>query len=291
MWEGGSAFGIDPVSLDTGAVKVWREDLKSVPFSAQPRVDAEGTVWNFGVSMVADMLVLYEIGADGKLRLAQGLKVPQISMVHDFAMTQNHLVFLLPPLVLDKDRMHAGRNFLDSHVWRPELGMRVLVVDKADWSRRLELPAGFVFHLGNAWEDGQGMIRVDYSHAQAPEVLFGTDRELMRGRIVPRPEYHIAVVRIDTVRKTASQELLNVEAEFPRLDPRLTGLRHRHLLHATQTAPTHPGFSAIARTDVETGRSEVYSYGEDHMVEDTCSCRRPDRRRAERAGSWGRRWI
>lgn len=271
LWEGGSAFSIDPLSLDTGAAKVWRDDLKSVPFSAHPRVDADGTVWNFGVSMVADMLVLYEIGADGRLRRAQGLKVPQISMVHDFAITQNHLVFLLPPLVLDKERVHAGRSFLDSHVWRPELGMRVLVVDKADWSRRqwLELPAGFVFHLGNAWDDGQGVIRLDYAHTHAPDVLFGTDRELMRGRIVPRPDYALALVRIDTVRKTASQELLHVQAEFPQLDRRLTGLRHRHLLHATQTAPTrHPGFSAIARTNVETGRSEVYSYGEDHMVEE-----------------------
>lgn len=271
LWEGGSAFAIDPQSLDTGAAKVWRDDLKSVPFSAHPRVDASGTVWNFGVSMVADMLVLYEIGADGQLRRAQGVKVPQISMVHDFAITKKHLVFLLPPLVLDKERVHAGRNFLDSHVWRPELGMRVLVVDKADWSRRqwLDLPASFVFHLGNAWDDGQGVIRLDYAHTQAPDVLFGTDRELMRGRIVPRPDYSLAVVRLDTVRKSASQELLNVQAEYPQLDLRLTGLRHRHLLHATQTAPAaHPGFSAIARTDVETGRSEVFSYGDDHMVEE-----------------------
>lgn len=270
LWEGGSAYAVDPVTLETRGAKVWSQETRGVPFSAHPRVDADGTVWNFGVSALSDMLVLYEIGPDAKLRRAQPVRTPHTAYVHDFAITERHLVFLLPPLVLERGRMHEGHSFVDSHVWRPELGMRVLVVEKADFSRQqwLELPAGFMFHLGNAWEDAQGIIRVDYVHAAAPDVLYGTDRALMRGQMSQRPEYHIAVARLDPARGKATQELLARQAEFPRIDPRLTGRRHSHLLHASQSQPHHPGFSAVARTAVDTGHTDLYSYGADHMVEE-----------------------
>lgn len=270
LWEGGSAYSLDPVTLQTRGPKVWSAESRGVPFSAHPRVEADGTVWNFGVSALSDLLVLYEVGPDARLRRVHAVPTPHTAYVHDFVVTARHLVFLLPPLVLDRERLHAGLSFADSHAWRPELGLRVLVVDKADFSRQrwLELPAGFMFHLGNAWEDAQGVIRLDYVHAATPEVLYGTDRELMRGRMAERPRYHIAVARLDPARGTATQDLLAVQAEFPRIDPRLTGQRHRRVLHATQTMPTHPGFSGIASTDVETGRTEQYSYGPDHMVEE-----------------------
>lgn len=270
LWEGGSAYALDPVTLRTIGAKSWGAELTGVPFSAHPRVDADGTVWNFGVSPISDKLVVYEIGAEGKLRRSRIIGTPHTSYMHDFAITERHLVFLFPPVVLDRDRLRAGMSFLDSHRWRPEVGMKALVVDKASLDRHtwLDLPAGFTFHIANAWEDAQGVIRVDYVHAAEPDALLLTDRELMRGRIAGRPLYNIATAKLDPARGAATQELLAVQAEFPQIDPRLAGRHHRHIVHTTQTMPTHPGFSAIARTDMETGKTERYSFGEDHMVEE-----------------------
>lgn len=65
-------------------------------------------------------------------------------MVHDFVVTARHLVVLLTPFVLDPDRFLSGHaSFLDAHVWRPELGARVLAVDKDTLEpvRRYELPS------------------------------------------------------------------------------------------------------------------------------------------------------
>lgn len=270
LWEGGSAYRLDPGTLDTRGPKVWRDDLAGLPFSAHPRIDNDGTVWNFGVGVQTGTLLLYEIAPGGQLRRADALQLPTVPMLHDFALTRRHLVFLMPPLHFELARFAQGESFLDSHVWRPDEGLRVLVIDKADWSRRqwLELPAGFLFHIGNAWEDEAGVIRLDYVHADEPTALMQTGRELMQGRVVPRPRYHLAQVRIDTGARQASQELLPIDAEFPRIDPRLRTQRHRQLFHATQKGATHPGFGAVAVTDVETGRSERYSYGEGHMVEE-----------------------
>ncbi|MET0859135.1 MAG: carotenoid oxygenase family protein, partial [Telluria sp.] len=36
LWEGGSATELDPRTLDTIGIKTWRDDLKSMPFSAHP---------------------------------------------------------------------------------------------------------------------------------------------------------------------------------------------------------------------------------------------------------------
>jgi carotenoid cleavage dioxygenase len=287
LWEGGMAYRIDPATLQTLGPKLWRDDLRAVAFSAHPRVDPDGTIWNFGLSMSAGMMVLYEIGADGRLRRAETLKIPHVPMMHDFAVTHRHLVFLLPPLAFDLERRRSGASILDSHVWRPELGMRVLIVEKADWSRRqwLQLPAGFLFHLGNAWEDAQGVIRLDYVHSDEPDRLFEGAREIMRGSHVRGRNHHIALVRLNTAKGTASQELLDIDAEFPRIDTRLTGQRYAHVIHATETSDTRAGFSAVARTHVETGKSELYSYGTDHIVEEHVFVPEPS------SAPGGRGWI
>ena len=49
LWEGGSAYRLDAETLATLGPKAWRRDLTGMPFSAHPRVEADGTLWNFGV--------------------------------------------------------------------------------------------------------------------------------------------------------------------------------------------------------------------------------------------------
>lgn len=273
LWEGGSATRIDARTLDTLGVKTWRPDLAGMPFSAHPKVDPDGTVWNFGISNRQGLMALYEIGADGALRRAAAVSVPDIAMVHDFAVTERHLVFLMPPLVYDGKRKEAGASFLDAHVWRPELGMRALVIDKQDWDKRqmLTLPAGFLFHVGNAWEEDTPrgtQVHIDYVRSDNADSVFTTNRELMRGRVARSTRPHLTVASLNLGTGEATQKALPLEAEFPRIDPRRVGLRHRQVVHATQLRPDLPGFGAVARTDVETGRSQRFSYGPRSIVEE-----------------------
>jgi len=269
LWEGGSATRLDLNTLETKGIKTWRDDLAGLPFSAHPKVDPDGTIWNFGVGSGQGLLVLYQIGTDGQLRRAEAIPVPDVPMIHDFAVTDKHLVFLMPPLVMDRQRFET-MSFLDAHVWRPELGMRVLVIDKNDWSLRynLTLPTGFLFHLSNAWEDEAGVIRLDYVRSDDPTILFQTTRDVMRGQYLRAHEPKLTSVTLDPKRGMATQEILPIDAEFPRINARLTGLRHRYVIHATQPIPQRPGYTAIARTDVETGHSDRYIYGTDHFAEE-----------------------
>ncbi|MDR6890538.1 MULTISPECIES: carotenoid oxygenase family protein [Variovorax] len=273
LWEGGSATRLDARTLETLGVKTWRPDFAGMPFSAHPRVDPDGTVWNFGVSAAQSMLALYEIAPDGALRRATAMPVADLPMIHDFAVTERHLVFLMPPLVYDSKRKDAGASFLDAHVWRPELEMRVLVIDKKDWNRRqlLTLPAGFLFHVGNAWEEetpGGTLIHLDYVRSENAGSVFTTNREVMRARWAKRADPQLTVATLNLRTGAASQSAVGLDAEFPRVDPRRVGLRHRQVIHATNGRPDQPGFGAVARTNVETGRSQRYSYGKQALVEE-----------------------
>lgn len=270
LWEGGSATVIDPATLATGGPKVWSPDYAGMPFSAHPKREVDGSLWNFGVSSAQGMLSIYHVRASGELAQAVTIPVPDIAMVHDFAVTARHLVFLLPPLVFDRERSRAGATFLDAHVWKPALGMRVLVLEKArlDRPRWFELPAGFVFHVGNACEEA-GVIRLDHVRSDTAWQATTGLKDVMAGRYARTEFSHAALIELDLASGRARQTVLPAECEFPRVDPRVVGRPYRFVYSAQRLAPgERPGFDAVMRLDVTTGRSDHYRYGEDLMVEE-----------------------
>ena len=273
LWEGGSATRLDPLTLQTRGTKTWRADLEGAPFSAHPRAEADGTVWNFGISAHQGLLLLYEIGPDGALKRADAVRVSDLPMVHDFAVTAHHLVFLLAPLVYDAQRREAGASFLDAHVWRPEQGMRALVIDKQDWKQQrvFELPTGFLFHIGNAWEEttpGGTVIHLDYARSADARALLVDAREWMQGRLTGTPGPRLTVLQLHLRSGQATQTDLGIEAEFPCVDRRLVGQRHRQVVHATSTVGGLPLWNAIACTQVETGASQRFQYAPGAIVEE-----------------------
>ena len=185
LWEGGSALSVDPVTLAAGQFIDWSPELTGSPFSAHPKVEPNGTLWNIGFSPVPrPSLLFYRIARTGHLIKANIVPIAPLGMVHDFVVTARHLVLLLTPFVLEPNRFSAGRvSFLDAHAWRPDLGTRVLTVEKdsLELARRYELPPGFHFHHGNGWEEGDGTIRLDLCQAPNPEFLLNEFHAVMRG--------------------------------------------------------------------------------------------------------------
>ena len=271
LWEGGSAWELDPHTLATGERVTWSDELEGAPFSAHPSLDTDGTLWNFGVVPGDGALVLYEVAPSGALRRAEVVSLDASPMVHDFAITRRHLVFLLPPFRLDPERFGAGESFIDSHRWYGDDPMRVLIIDKSDWSRRrwFDLPAGLHFHVGNAWEDGSGVIRFDYTRYDNADFVTRAARGLMRGEDVPCAGGHTALVRLDTRKGHIEQEILPEETEFPRVDPRRTGQRYQQLYTTLRTdAAAHPLANGLLRRDLERGTTDAYVFGANVIAEE-----------------------
>jgi carotenoid cleavage dioxygenase len=112
LWEGGSAYGMDGDDLTTNGPIAWSQETAGLPFSAHPSVEADGTLWNFGLSAVSGQLILYEIAPSGTLRRAETIALSDVPMIHDFVVTERYLVFLMPPFHFRRhrfvDQRHRG---------------------------------------------------------------------------------------------------------------------------------------------------------------------------------------
>ena len=184
LCEAGSPWQIDESSLETIGTYEFSEETAGVPFSAHPRVEPDGTLWNFGYISDASALILWHIDRNGKLQKVGKIDATPITMVHDFVVTERHIVLLIAPFHFTDLEYES---FFQAHRWHPEDPTRVLVVDKDDFSsyQWFELPAQWVFHFGNAWEDTAGVIRFDAGRYDDPSIMTANFREVMRGNILP----------------------------------------------------------------------------------------------------------
>ena len=273
LWEAGSPWEIDPDTLDTEDAYAFTDNTRGVPFSAHPRVEADGTLWNFGYLSAAKIFVLWHIDANGKLVKIGKIDADPISMVHDFIVTSRHIVLLVPPLNYVGGE---GANFLDAHQWAEDQPTRVLVVDKNDFSNHywMELPAQWVFHFGNGWEDEQGIIRFDAARAENPLAMIDTFREIMRGASAPASSSHHHQYRLDTKQRTLTEVPLfgpNFDSEFPCVDPRVSCARNEKLfmLSHDQRQPTpHQNLNEVTSFNLEDGKRLTYRYPDSQIPEE-----------------------
>ena len=100
----------------------------------------------------------------------------------------------------------------------------------------------------------------------------------MRGAVNGNaPVARVARVRLDPASCHARQEELPLDAEFPRIDPRRTGRRYRHVYPAERVdAPLgRPLFDSVTRLDVDTGRVQRHRCGASVLAEEHVFVPRP----------------
>lgn len=181
-------------------------------------------------------------------------------------------MFLLPSFRFSKNRMLEGAPFAEACQWSPATPMRALVVDKKDGSQRsFDLPPGCMFHIANAWEDEQGVIRLHYMRAADPLSLLA-GWSVMRGEYVHRVGAKLTSLTLGLATGSVEQATIeDIESEFPVIAPELAGQRLGRILcveRSAQRAVDTPGFDQIALVDVEKGGGQRFRYGADWMVEE-----------------------
>lgn len=272
LWEGGSAYRLDRTDLSTLGRKDWRDDLLHMPFSAHPLVEADGTLWNFGSAPYAGedgTLFIYRIEPQRGVKAVQPVSLPLASYMHSFAMTERHLVFYLSPHRFN----HGAATFVDSFQWEPELGSRVLLVDKDDLSvqRWYDAPAGFVFHFAHAFER-QGEIVARLALYPTAEIMSKGMYELMQADGTDRyPDYPRArLVSLHLDLRSGKTRLDDAETliEFPGVDTRFatSSTPVFGVGHATDSQASYS--SAVVRIDPDRGRVDRYTFPEHHVVEE-----------------------
>lgn len=278
LWEGGSPHLIEPDTLDTRGIKVFSSDTDGIAFSAHPRLDQTGSLWNFGVVSHLGKLAIWEITKTGTLRRFHIVDVNPITMPHDFVVTENYLVIPLAPLWYNIERSEDFA-FLHSHQWREDEPTRVLVIDKNELDNHfyVELPAQWVFHFTNAWED-ESIIRFEGCSYKDPSIMFDVFSSVMRGNPSTTSDTFSNLTRfnVDFKTRSASQEVLKDRSEnleFPTFDRRVSSAKHRwiNLLGANSSdafQPRHGLLNTLVRLDLEDGAQQTYNYPHTEIPEE-----------------------
>jgi len=279
LWEGGSAWVVDPDSLETRRRKIFSEQTDGLSFSAHPRVDVDGKIWNFGYVSGADTLIIYDIAANGQLNRVQTISTPYTNMVHDFAVTEQYLIFVLLPITFDWSESEKPVAFADMIGWDGSEPVNVLVVNKStlEVEQRFEMPSFFAFHFGNAWQDGK-QVRVELAtsdpwDALNEQFLRATQGQKLHSYTTEGTDAPGAIeLVIDMHKKLVSVERLPVlGADFPVYDNRYVGSRTSHLFMANRSSTLSDdvfGFNQIVRFDRQSGKTQFYDYGADVLAEE-----------------------
>jgi len=104
---------LDLLTLDT-VVPNYTFDgkLPSQTFTAHPKIDSEtGNMIAFGYEAEgfgSNVISIFEITPQGEFVWGTKVEVPYVGMLHDFAVTQRHIVFYVIPMAFDAAQMRDG---------------------------------------------------------------------------------------------------------------------------------------------------------------------------------------
>ncbi len=93
---------------------------------------------------------------------------PYASMVHDFIVTENHLLFPILPITGSMERAMRGK---PPYAWEPEKGSYVGVMKRNGSAKDIvwfRAESCYVFHVMNAWEEGNRIIADVMQFEEAP---------------------------------------------------------------------------------------------------------------------------
>ncbi|MGB0878787.1 MAG: carotenoid oxygenase family protein [Mycobacterium sp.] len=230
LWEGGPPHELDPETLETLGVRRFGRELRwAGTYSAHPCFcPSSGDMFNFGVEFIpTPHLRIYRTDRRGRLKHYRSLSLPYVAMVHDFAITERYLVFLISPIIPDGIPIALGlKSFGDGMRYRPERGSSFVLIPRDGGEiRRIDYDAVLQFHLSNAHDD-RGDVVLDVITYQNGDLL----NCIARFRTSPMDHIHSEFTRfrITATDRVIREQLSDRTSEFPRHHPDREGRPHRY---------------------------------------------------------------
>jgi carotenoid cleavage dioxygenase-like enzyme len=219
---------------------VWDFDGRlATAMTAHPKLcPRTGEMHFFGYAFAPPFLVYHRVDAGGCLVQSEEIAVPGPTMIHDFAITEGHVVFMDLPVVFTPELAMQGRF---PYQWSDGYGARLGVMPRGGHGadvRWLEIEPCYVFHPFNAFEEGS---RIVLDVARYPELW-------RRGSEGFDPAYLHRFVLDAAAGKVSEQRLDDRAIEFPRVDDRRNGL------------PTRFGYAAANRLGAGSSPERLVKY-------------------------------
>ncbi|MEZ5166736.1 MAG: carotenoid oxygenase family protein [Acidimicrobiales bacterium] len=225
-------------------------------FTAHPKIcPVTGEMLAFGYNPVGpEYLRYYRFSADGELVQSEPITLPAGVMMHDFNITEHHVVWMDLPVVFDLAKAMEGQTPFN---WTPENGARLGVMprDGGDADVRwFDIDPCYVFHPVNSHEEGDRIILT----------VCRADRAMAAGFDDISAKASLYRWTIDLAAGTVTEELLDErKSDFARVDDRLVGLPARYgYTMALGDNPDNPEMGhEVYKYDLVTGVPEIHHMG------------------------------
>ena len=263
LWEGGPPHEIDPVTLETIGVRRFGGRLRWMgSYSAHPSFcPRSDDMFNFGVELIPrPHLRIYRTDPRGRLGHFRSVPLPYAAMVHDFTLTETHLVFLVSPIIADAIPVALGlKTIMGAMQYQPERGsVFILVPRNGGRIRRIEFDAVLVFHLSNAYDDGSDIVvdAITYADGRLLQRL----AQFHTSRLDDIPS-RFTRYRITRSGKVLPEALRDSPCEFPRHHDAYEGRPHRYSYVNTRRHLA-AFYDSITKLDLDENTESTYTAGE-----------------------------
>ena len=160
--EDGLPHQINPSTLETIGPYDFNGQWKSETFTAHPKIDpVSGEMIAFGyeaTGLASNDIFIGTFDRTGKLKREVRIKQPYVSIIHDMAVTQKHILLPFGGYVTDLDRLKAGKIHWGWDQTKPSM-IGVLPRDgEAKDVRWFKGPERCMMHTFNAYTEGNKII-------------------------------------------------------------------------------------------------------------------------------------
>jgi carotenoid cleavage dioxygenase len=272
---------LDPETLETVGRIDYAGQVKSKTFTAHPKIDpVSGNMFTFGYAAKGETtrdVAFYIIDATGKVIREEWFEAPYAAEIHDFVVTQEHVIFPIFPTTTDMERIKAGGPHWQ---WDPTLPTFVGIFPLSGTVKDMKwykAPARKGYHFFNAYTKGNKVI-VDGTIADAELFpFFYADPEKNFDPTKAFPLIRRWTFDLDSNGSEFKEEVLSDQyAEFPRIDERFMTQAYRYG-YVIANDPSRdftgggifgPAFNTITRYDFESGQSSSYALDDKSVAQE-----------------------
>jgi carotenoid cleavage dioxygenase-like enzyme len=192
-------------------------------------------------------------GPGAKPEVVASVPARRPAYMHSFGLTERWFVLAEFPFVVNPAALAlSGRPYIENYRWRPELGTRFTLVDRAGGETLGPFTAApcFGFHHVNAFEDGDGSVVADICTFEDAAIVTRLYLdELRAGRGIPAPALRRFTIDPDAGSVT-DERLVDEPLDLPRIDyGRCSGRPYRYVWGAGTDGTGF--FDRIVRVDLE----------------------------------------
>jgi carotenoid cleavage dioxygenase len=269
---------LDLLTLETVVPNYTFDDkLPSLTFTAHPKVDSRtGNIVAFGYEAEghgSDVVSMFEITPAGDIPWSAKIRVPYVGLLHDFAVTEEYIVFYVIPLAFDQPQMdRGGIHWSWDGTKSTYFGFVRRGGDGSD-VRWIEGPSRSATHVMGAFSDNE-QISVDVEMSEANPFPFMPQRDGSPWS-PQQGSSHITRLSVDLSRRNprnySIEQLYPHVGALPRQDDRYNTVPYRYgFLNCPNPHVEGRGGATLTRFDNQTRTDTYFDFGTSASLAEAC---------------------